>query len=319
MEGMTPDQARRFGEELAARRPLFETRDAVRLAHHAPVEGLTIDSYAGWGLLTDYRAHGRGFLSDIAELVKDRLADQGLASNGAVVKRRPDNLSHKGGVADAVPEVLVGEAPPARWTVGEAGMRFAVSFDAAGFGTGLFLDMAEGRAVVRGLAEQCPDVLNLFSYTGPFSIAAAVGGAHRVIEVDTSRKWLSWSRENQQLNALPQGRVRQRCEDAVRYLAKQEAASVDLVICDPPSYANPKRGERFTIEQGYRTMASHFPRVLRPGGWLVACCNHAQTPRRRFRQWLERGRGLRFERWVPMPPDFRGAEYLKVALMRRSD
>jgi len=318
---MTPslpaDQALALSDAIAERAPLFATREAVRLAHLAPIAGLTLDDYNGWLLLTDYRGRDRPGLQAAAEAALDALGERRLSARGAVVKRRPENLSHRGGSEDATPETLAGDRPPRRFTVAEGGMRFAVSFEEAGFGTGLFPDMAEGRAAVRSLGATCPDVLNLFSYTGAFSIAAAVGGSQRILEVDTARKWLGWAQANQRLNGLPNGRVRQRCEDAVQYLAKQGAGRFDLIICDPPSYANPKRGRRFTIERGYREMAAHFARVLRPGGWLVACCNHARTPRGRFRRWVERG--LRFERWIPMPPDFRGADYLKVALLRRGD
>lgn len=302
---------------VARRTPLRADREAVRLSHEAPIAGLTVDDYAGWLLLTDYRGLGAPLLRDVAERALAALEGEGLAARGAVAKVRPDNLSHRGGrVAD--PIHLAGDAPPETWTVEERGARFAVRFRDAGFATGLFLDMAEGRRAVRalaGLAGGGGAVLNLFSYTGPFSIAAALGGAAEVIEVDASRKWLAWSRQNQRLNGLPDGLVRQRCDDAVKHLARQGEERFDLVVCDPPSYANPKRGKRFTIDAGYREMARHLTRVLRPGGYVLACCNHARTPRGRFRQWVEPG--LRFERWIEPPPDFDDADYLKVALFRR--
>ncbi len=303
---------------IEARRPLYPQREAVRLSHHELLDGLTVDDYAGNLLFTDYRGHDRRRLTGLAEVCLDALGDLGRPAIGAVVKVRPDNLSHKGVKTSVEPALLAGSMPADHFEVVERGMRFDVSFVDAGFATGLFLDMAEGRAAVRGVVgglggEAGADVLNLFSYTGPFSIAAAVGGAGRVIEVDTSGKWLGWSQTNQRLNGVSV--VRQRREDAVKYLAKQADDSFDLIVCDPPSYANPKKGRRFTIEAGYQAMASHFTRVLRPGGRLLACCNHAGTSHRQFQSWLPDA--LKLERWIDPPPDFPGADYLKIALLRR--
>ncbi len=298
---------------LERRAPLFEHRDAVRLSHHELAADLTIDDYAGYLLFTDYGERDRrDEHRRVARRLLDALGSRGLPARGAVSKRRPDNLSRRAG--EAAPRILQGDAPPDRFEVREGPATFLVSFTDAGFGTGLFLDMYPGRRFVREHARG-RRVLNLFSYTGAFSIAAALGGATEVIEVDTSRKWLDWSRANQKLNALAYGRVRQRPDDAIKVLARQKDASFDLILCDPPAYANPKKGKRFTVEAGYKQMAGDFARVLAPGGTLLACCNHAQTPGERFRTWLPTAWTL--ERWIAPGPDFPAADYLKVAVCRR--
>ncbi len=308
---MAPALIEKIDKVLSLRLPLFADRQAVRLSHHELAAGLTIDTYAGHLLLTAYRAHDPATLKHLATALLDRLPNAGQPAHGAVVKFRPDNLSHV--EADVAGRLLVGQAPPKQFTVLEDDATYQVSFEEAGFGTGLFLDMVEGRRFVRQHSRGAK-VLNLFSYTGPFSIAAALGGAARVIEVDTARKWLAWAQVNQQLNDVQV--VRQRRGDAVSYLRRVDDESVDLLICDPPSYANPKRGKRFTVARAYPEMASQFERVLKPGGWVVAACNHARTDRRTFAGWL--GERLRLVRWIDPPPDFPGADYLKIAAIRRA-
>jgi len=307
----------RLNAAVAGRRPLYADRDAVRLSHHETVNGVTIDDYAGWLLLTDYRHAGDpADLKHLAEAALDALRDNGRPARGAAVRPRPDNLSHRQNDIDDTLVVLAGNRPPDSWLVRERGLAFEVSFTEAGFSTGLFLDMAEGRRWVRDHAAGL-DVLNLFSFTGPFSIAAAAGHAASVIEVDTSGKWLGWSQANQKHNHLADGTIRQRRNDAVGFIARAEPDAFGLIICDPPSYARPKKGKRFTIRVGYRDMARHFVRVLRPGGALLACCNHAQSTAKQFRKWLPRE--LTITDWLPTPPDFPGADYLKIAVARKSE
>lgn len=294
----------------APRKPLsdcYRDRDAVRLSHHEHVPGVTVDDYAGWWLVTDYRASDGG--CGMADVIRRLRASGAAEPRGIVLKRRPDDLSRRAG--EHAVERLFGQRPPDRWPVHEHGMTFEVSFTEAGFATGLFLDMAEGRRWVRDHADGA-DVLNLFSYTGAISIAAALGGARSVIEVDTARKWLTWAQRHQQLNGVTV--VRQRRNDAVSFVQRADDAAFDLVICDPPSFATNGR-KRFTVEPGYRLMAKHLSRVLRPGGWLLACCNRAQTDRSTFRRWLPRQ--LIFEQWIDPPTDFPGAEYFKAAVLSK--
>jgi 23S rRNA (cytosine1962-C5)-methyltransferase len=309
---MTHALTQSIDKALSVRLPLFADRQAVRLSHHELADNLTIDDYAGHLLFTAYKRHDPATLQRLAEALLGALDAAGLPAHGAAVKLRPDNLSHA--EADPVARPITGQAPPTQFTVREDDATYQVSFEQAGFGTGLFLDMVEGRRFVREHARGAR-VLNLFSYTGPFSIAAALGGAQRVVEVDTSRKWLAWAQANQRLNGVQA--VRQRRHDAVDYLRRADEGSVDLLICDPPSYANPKRGKRFSIARAYPSMARQFARLLKPGGRVLAACNHARTDRPTFANWL--GDRLRLERWIEPPPDFPGASYLKVAVMRRVD
>lgn len=301
-------------ECVARRLALCLDREAIRLSHREHHPGVTVDDYGGHLLVTDYADLPLDDLRAAAEGFLDALTAAGRPAHGATLKRRPDNLSHRA-TADGTPTHLVGEPAPDWFEVDEAGARYRCSFGAGGFATGLFLDMAPGRAAFAAHAGGAR-VLNLFSYTGAFSIVSALAGAPSVIEVDASGKWLGWAQENQRLNGLgDRGLIRQRRGDAVGFVGRAEDGAFDLVACDPPSYARPKRGKRFTVEQGYREMGPHFERILGPGGRLLACCNHAATDRRRFARWLPAA--LELERWIEPGPDFPGADYLKVGLFRR--
>ncbi len=231
-------------------------------------------------------------------------------------KYRPENLSHLTEDKNSEsyrPVLLLGEPPPPRFIINENNLQFVVSFN-QGHSTGLFLDIKLARQLVQQITKPGDEVLNLFSYTGAFSIAAGKAGAGRVIEIDTGAKWLRWSKENQALNQVTV--VRQRREDAVHLLRKQKDAAFDLIICDPPTYSTPKSGARFTVEKSYQEMMNDFHRVLRPHGRLLACTNYRGLPRKKFFSLFVRKFALVQE--VPISEDFVGDDYLKIGLFKKS-
>lgn len=297
------------------RRCYFNQFSAFRLCHHELHAHLTVDYYAGYLLCTYYQGFPIARLTEIATTLAEALAREGLPVHGAIKKFRPENLSHVTAEKNSEsyqPALLFGKLPPSRFTINEEGLQFVVSFN-EGHGTGLFLDTKHARQLVQQITKPGDEVLNLFSYTGGFSIAAGKAGAGRVIEVDTGAKWLQWAKENQALNEVTA--VRQRREDAVHFLHKQKAATFDLIICDPPSYSTQKSGARFTVEKSYQQMRDDFHRVLRPNGRLLACTNYRGLSRKKFSNLLAR----RFElvQEVPISEDFVGDDYLKVGLFKK--
>jgi 23S rRNA (cytosine1962-C5)-methyltransferase len=300
---------------VARRQKFFHNFSAFRLCHHELEAQLTIDYYAGYLLCTYYQNFAPERLSQIAADFERALRHAGLPFFGAVRKFRPENLSHV--VDDKLSEIyhpvaLTGELPPSRFVIKENDLEFVVSFH-AGFSTGLFLDIKYARQLVRQMVKPGEEVLNLFSYTGGFSIAAARAGAGRIIEVDTGAKWLGWAQENQKLNAVAV--VRQRREDAVKFLHKQKDAKFDWIICDPPTYSTQKSGPCFTIEKSYQTMLADFARVLRPRGHLLACTNHRGLAKKKFFGLFASEFKLAQE--IPLSEDFAGDDYLKVGLFKK--
>jgi 23S rRNA (cytosine1962-C5)-methyltransferase len=301
---------------LEKRRKLFGKCTAFRISHYELHPGLTVDYYAGYLLFTHYQGFPQEKTAGLAVEIASALGRLGLPVYGAAKKFRPENLSRL--VDDKNSEIyhpflLWGELPPARFTIMEYDLQFAVSFH-EGYSTGLFLDIKNARQLVEQIIKPGDEVLNLFSYTGGFSIAAAKAGAGRVIEVDASAKWLRWAKENQALNQTTT--VRQRREDAVRFLHKQKEAAFDLIICDPPTYSTQKPGTRFTVEKSFREMIDDLHRVLRPHGHLLASTNYRGITRKKFFNLFSRKFKLAQE--IPISEDFAGDDYLKTGLFRKS-
>lgn len=294
----------------------FADCTAFRVSHYVHDPHLTLDYYGGYLLCTHYEGCALKQLPEHAQQLAEALRAHDLPVLGAVKKFRPENLSHASRVKEeelTQPQLLFGEMPPEKFEVREYDLHFLVSFQ-AGYGSGLFLDIKHARQRVREIIKPGEEVLNLFSYTGGFSIAAAKAGAARVIEVDSSAHWLRWARENQKLNAATT--IRQRQEDAVAFLHKQKDESFDFIICDPPTYSSQKGGSRFNVAKGFEHMLPDLHRALRPGGLLLACTNYRELPRGKFFRLFAPKFALQEE--IPISADFNGDDYLKVGLFRKA-
>jgi 23S rRNA (cytosine1962-C5)-methyltransferase len=210
--------------------------------------------------------------------------------------------------------------------VRENGLRFRVDL-ARGQKGGLFLDQRENRAEVRRRARH-KSVLNLFGYTGGFSIHAAAGGATTTDTVDTAAPALAAARRNFALNGLPLATARMHVRDAFAFLgeAGQRGRSWDIVISDPPSFA-PSASALPAARAAYRRLHALAAAVVTPGGLFCAgsCSSHlgreeflatvAEGVARAGRHWrLEAVRGAAFDH--PVLRTFPEGDYLKFALGR---
>jgi len=154
----------------------------------------------------------------------------------------------------------------------EAGLSFRINLTDY-LDTGLFLDHRITRGMVR---EEAKDkrFLNLFCYTGSFSVYAAAGGAARVDSVDLSRTYLAWAEENMKLNpGAPQTNFIH--ADAKQWLDQAPTGFYDLVVMDPPTFSNSKRMKDFLdIQRDHAELINQVLRVLRPGGVLYFSTNY---------------------------------------------
>jgi 23S rRNA (cytosine1962-C5)-methyltransferase len=118
-------------------------------------------------------------------------------------------------------------------------------------------------------------VLNLFSYTGSFSVYAAAGSAKEVVTADLSKTYLGWAERNMQLNGfLDPSRYRYLHTDVKQYLEKISPASFDLIIMDPPTFSNSKRMADFLdIQKDHVKLINQCMEALRPGGVLFFSTN----------------------------------------------
>ncbi|MSQ84333.1 MAG: class I SAM-dependent rRNA methyltransferase, partial [Myxococcales bacterium] len=180
------------------------------------------------------------------------------------------------GLAPTAPAWTSGEGGEGKATVRENGLLFQVVFD-QGLATGLYLDQRDNRRRVREMAKG-RQVLNTFSYTGGFCVAAATGLARRTVGIDAAATAIEWARSNLELNGFAD---RDRHDlirgDVMQWLPKlaRRGDTFDMVILDPPSHAKVKQ-KRWVAAQDYPALAAMAWRLLAPQGALLACINDAQ-------------------------------------------
>ncbi|MGZ3458548.1 MAG: class I SAM-dependent methyltransferase, partial [Archangium sp.] len=142
--------------------------------------------------------------------------------------------------------------------------------------TGLFMDHRLTRARVREEAK-ARRFLNLFCYTGAFTVYAAAGGAAHTLSVDLSNTYLDWAEENLALNGLADPRHVLLRADAMAWVQEQRKATeetFDLVVCDPPSFSTSKRMHgTFNVQCDHVRLLEGIRELLSPGGVLYFSTN----------------------------------------------
>jgi len=244
--------------------------------------GVTVDLYDEHAVLSIYDELEREEVSRIANaLVR-------VGARGVYVKYRPKHASRivDSRTDDVAPkEPLAGEPAPDSFEVKESGLPFEVHLG-DGLSTGIFLDQRETRRRVRDLAGG-RSVLNLFGYTGAFSVAASSGGARSTLDVDISRGTLAWAERNlARVGADPSVHTTAEA-DTFDFLirAAKKGERWDLVILDPPSFSTTKKST-WSAESGYDELAALALSVVTPGGILLACTNHRRIPMGKLRKML---------------------------------
>lgn len=207
----------------------------------------------------------------VAVLRCDSPAVHGLraAFAAALMAQWPDLKAVVERQADGQLLAWAGSAPDGPLVVAEHGLRLEADLR-LGHKTGLYLDQRENRRRVGRLAAG-RRVLNLYSYTGGFSVAAALGGATRVDSVDVAAPALAAASRNFALNGLPpdSSSYSFHAKDALDFL-ESERGPWDLIIADPPSMA-PSAESRPKALAAYGRLARLCLERLAPGGILVSC------------------------------------------------
>jgi 23S rRNA (cytosine1962-C5)-methyltransferase len=293
---------RRLAVATALRSALIDEKqtDAWRWIHRA-TDGFpkfTLDRYGDWLYLENYEdgSDWKPFLESVRQM--DSMHPKGiiLASVDPEHPRQEKRL-------------IEGTPPPEDLTIRENGIRYRVQLLRPG-ATGLFLDQRENRRRIRSLAKG-KRVLNLFSYTCGFSVAAAVGGAEETVNVDLSRPSLDWGRENFRINQLdpsPHQFMAADVWDALgRFRKKQEP--FDIILIDPPSSSRSRSGGHFSARKDFPRLVANAVPLLRKGGWLFCSCNLATWKSPDFAHSINEairhdGRHSIDKLWVPQPFDY---------------
>ena len=152
----------------------------------------------------------------------------------------------------------------------EHGLHFLADVS-SGQKTGFFLDQRDNRARLRSLARG-RTLLNLFSYSGAFSIAALAGGAARAVDVDSSAAALELAREHRRANGFPADDAAFVQADVFDDLRRRAAAKEqwDVVVCDPPAFAK-KKADLDRAARGYKDINRLAMSLVSARGWLLTC------------------------------------------------
>ena len=265
--------------------------NARRLFHgrgrHFPgYEGLTVDQF-GTCLLVGCFDDDADDARTLAGLLFERIDHL----SGVCVQHRQGRKTQTEVICGAVPEELV---------VTENSLKYLVQ-PLRNQNVGLFLDMAPTRAWIAGQS-QARRVLNLFSFTCAFSIAALSGGALHVVNNDMSRQALDWGQRNHQLNAQDLRRVSMLPHNLFKSWWKiKQLGPYDLVIVDPPTN---QRGS-FVAEKQYSQVLKRLPEFCAPGADIVACLNspflNGDFLTGQMARWCS---GVRFVEFMPASKDF---------------
>ncbi len=161
------------------------------------------------------------------------------------------------------------------FVVHENGLKFIVNLSDY-LDTGLFLDHRITRQMVRELSGD-KRVLNLFCYTGSFSVYAAAGNANEIFSVDLSKTYLNWSERNMEIN-FPGFKKHQPVHaDVKQFLKESSSQSFDLIVMDPPTFSNSKRMEDFLdIQKDHVELINECLRILRSDGTLFFSTNYTK-------------------------------------------
>ena len=179
-------------------------------------------------------------------------------------RKKMDHRNQQYEKVDSVKEFFVVE---------ENGLKFRINLDDY-LDTGLFLDHRITRKMVQ---VHCNDlaVLNLFCYTGSFSVYAAMGGAGKVVSVDMSNTYISWAEENFKLNNLSDPiKYSFLREDVIQYIEKYNGSKFDIIIVDPPTFSNSKKmKDFFDVQLHHVSLINNCIKMLNDGGTIYFSTN----------------------------------------------
>ncbi len=278
--------------------------------------GLTVDLYGDYAVFSWYNSYVYQIRQTISEAFRQAFPE---------VLGTYEKIRFKG--LDYESAHIYGQEAPDFFTVLENGVLYQV-FMNDGLMTGIFLDQHEVRgSLVDGLA-MGKSLLNMFSYTAAFSVAAAMGGASQTTSVDLAKRSRELSQAHFQANGISTGDHRFIVMDVFEYFkyAKRKGLTYDVIVLDPPSFARNKK-QTFSVAKDYHKLISQSLEILNPGGIIIASTNAANVSRQKFIEQIDKGfagRSYQILNKYGLPADFaynkkdESSNYLKVISMKVS-
>ena len=278
--------------------------------------GLTVDLYGDYAVFSWYNSYVYQIRQTISEAFRQVFPE---------VLGTYEKIRFKG--LDYESAHVYGQEAPDFFTVLENGVLYQV-FMNDGLMTGIFLDQHEVRgSLVDGLA-MGKSLLNMFSYTAAFSVAAAMGGASQTTSVDLAKRSRELSQAHFQANGISTDDHRFIVMDVFEYFkyAKRKGLTYDVIVLDPPSFARNKK-QTFSVAKDYHKLISQSLEILNPEGIIIASTNAANVSRQKFTEQIDKGfagRSYQILNKYGLPADFaynkkdESSNYLKVISMKVS-
>ena len=278
--------------------------------------GLTVDLYGDYAVFSWYNS----YVYQIRQIISEAFRKVFPEVLGTYEKIRFKGLDYESAH-------VYGQQAPDFFTVLENGVLYQV-FMNDGLMTGIFLDQHEVRgSLVDGLA-MGKSLLNMFSYTAAFSVAAAMGGASQTTSVDLAKRSRELSQAHFQANGISTDDHRFIVMDVFEYFkyAKRKGLTYDVIVLDPSSFARNKK-QTFSVAKDYHKLISQSLEILNPEGIIIASTNAANVSRQKFTEQIDKGfagRSYQILNKYGLPADFaynkkdESSNYLKVISMKVS-
>ena len=278
--------------------------------------GLTVDLYGDYAVFSWYNS----YVYQIHKVISEAFRQVFPEVLGAYEKIRFKGLDYESAH-------IYGQEAPDFFTVLENGVLYQV-FMNDGLMTGIFLDQHEVRGSLVDWLAMGKSLLNMFSYTAAFSVAAAMGGASQTTSVDLAKRSRELSQAHFQANGISTDDHRFIVMDVFEYFkyAKRKGLTYDVIVLDPPSFARNKK-QTFSVAKDYHKLISQSLEILNPEGIIIASTNAANVSRQKFTEQIDKGfagRSYQILNKYGLPADFaynkkdESSNYLKVISMKVS-
>jgi len=283
------------------------------------IGGLTIDYFDGYYMVSWY-SDG---IYNFKQYIYDALAE--LVEFKAIYEKK--RFDTKGQYIEQ-DDFVMGEPGDFPIIIKENGMNFAVNLN-DGAMTGIFLDQRDVRRTIRDYYAEDTNMLNTFSYTGAFSVAAALGGAKETTSVDLAKRSLAKTIEQFSVNGIDYEAQNIKVMDVFDYFkyAVRHNMKYDLVVLDPPSFARSKK-MTFSTAKDYPKLLMDAIAITEKNGIIVASTNNASFGMKKFKTFIDKAfkdSNTRYKivEQSSLPKDFRANRdfpefnYLKVVFIKK--
>jgi 23S rRNA (cytosine1962-C5)-methyltransferase len=283
------------------------------------IGGLTIDYFDGYYVITWYSIG----IYHFRELIIDSLKN--LVEYKAIYQKKRFDVSGKYIEED---DFVAGERGVFPIVVKENGVNIAIYLNDSAM-VGVFLDQKDVRQKLRDVYSKGKRVLNTFSYTGVFSVFAALGGATRTTSVDLANRSKSKTIEQFNVNGIDENTQDIIVEDVFKYFkyAVKKGLLFDVVILDPPSFARSKKFV-FSAEKDYKNLLKEAISITEDNGIIIASTNSSSFNMDKFKGFIdtafkESNKHYKLMEEFSLPEDFRTnkhypeSDYLKVVFIKK--